>query len=264
MEILDGKGLRDQALAKIQKEHKGKAKTKHLAIFMVGNDPVCQKYVDLKQKLGERCGLLISVYSFDERDQEDDILECIKFINNDPEVDGVMIQIPISKKFDQTKLISALDPKKDVDGLRYCSELASDFVPPVVLAIEEALSEAKVDFKSSKIMVVGKGFLVGAPLARRLKEAGAEVVATNKLDANSLEKLKEAEVVISAVGKAGLIQPDMIKEDVVLIDAGTTESNGELKGDIDPGCYMKSSFYTPVPGGIGPLTISMLFQNLVK
>lgn len=264
MDYLDGKSLRDRALAKIQKEYKGKAKTKHLAIFMVGDDPVCQRYVTLKQKLGERCNLLVSVYSFDDRDREEDILECLHFIDRDSEVDGVMIQIPISKKFDRDKLISAISARKDVDGLRYCLGLDSDFVPPVVLAIEKALAETKANLEKSKIMVVGEGFLVGGPLIRRFAELGIVADSTHKLDASALKKLKEADIVISAVGKAGLIKPDMVKDDVVLIDAGTTESKGELKGDIDPACYAKSSFYTPVPGGIGPLTVAMLFQNLTK
>lgn len=268
MNILDGKSLRDKALAKIQKEYKGKAKTKHLAIFMVGDDPVCQRYVALKQKLGEQSGLMVSVYSFDDRDREEDILESIEFIDKDPEVNGVMIQIPISKKFDRDKLVSAISAKKDVDGLRYCLGLDSDFVPPVILAIEKALSEAKVDpsagGKKSKIMVVGEGFLVGGPLIRRFGELGVKVDSTHKLDTKALKKLKEADVAISAVGKAGLIKPEMVKDDVVLIDAGATESKGELLGDIDSECYAKSSFYTPVPGGIGPLTVAMLFLNLTR
>ncbi len=262
--IFDGKKKRDGILAKIQKDIKeGGRKAPHLVVLLIGDNPVCEKYVDLKKKIAQRTGLFFSVYKFDSKDEEVSVKECIEFLNQDDEVDGVMIQIPIDPKFDQKSLIEAISPQKDVDGLRYCLNLKTDFIPPVVLAVKESLDQSKCVLGDSSVVLIGHGFLVGAPLERFLKDKVKKLKVIKDAEKEK-EAILEADIVISAVGKAGLVSADSVKDGAVLIDAGTAEVSGTLVGDIAPEAYKKAFFYTPVPGGIGPVTVAMLIKNLVK
>jgi len=266
MEKFDGKEIRDEILKNLADKVAMSDRQPVMAVFLIGDDPVCRKYVELKEKLACKAGIQFCLYKFGEEDNEQEIIDCIKYLNNDKETDGIMIQIPVAKKFSRENLIQAIDPKKDIDGLRFCQGLDSDYLPPVVLAILEAINRSnKKITEKTKIMQVGKGFLVGAPLEKAIKkeypEANLKVLTK---DNNLNTELSGADIIISATGKSGIIKEDMAKEGVVLIDAGTAEENGELKGDIDPEVYKKSSYYTPVPGGIGPVTVAMLFRNLVE
>jgi methylenetetrahydrofolate dehydrogenase (NADP+)/methenyltetrahydrofolate cyclohydrolase len=263
----DGKKVRDEIIKGIADDLARTDRKPILAEFLIGHDPVSTKYAELKKKMAEKAGITFNIYKFEEKDSESDALECINYLNNDEEVDGIMIQIPVPEGFDRDKLISAISPTKDVDGLRYCLGVESDFRPPVVMAILEAIKYPGFSIQDSdkKIVVIGNGFLVGNPLARVLAENNikADVIDSTKM-LNSESLILNSDLIISATGKSGIIKPEMIKDDVILIDAGTAEENGELVGDIDPLCYKKAAFYTPVPGGIGPVTIAMLFQNLTR
>jgi len=286
--MFDGKAIRDEILKDLADKVVEMEEKPVMAVLLIGNDPICAKYVELKQKLAEKIGVQFNLYKFDEQNTEDEIFECIKFLNSDPETRGIMMQIPILEKFDRDKLIAAISKEKDIDGLRFCVGLESNFRPPVVLAVLEAImrSGKKIDDKT-KVVMLGRGFLVGAPLLKTFKENGIDPVVIgsegNKAEDVKIpagvhpaprcgtlmtekaeDDIKKADIVISAVGKAGMIKERMVKEGVILIDAGTAEQNGALVGDIDPEAYKKSLYYTPVPGGIGPVTVSMLFRNLLK
>lgn len=237
-----------------------------LAEFLIGTNPVNAKYAELKQKIAEKIGVNFCLYKFDEKDTQAEIIAAIEFLNTDPETSGIMIQIPIPKKFDRDELIGKISPAKDVDGLRFCANLDSDFKPPVVLSILEAIERSGRDVKTSKVALIGHGFLVGQPLERALREVKSEKRKAESIKVfESKDNLEifDCDIVISATGSPNLIKPEMVKEGVVLIDAGTAEENGELRGDIDPEAYAKASYYTPVPGGIGPVTVAMLLKNLV-
>ncbi|MFA7253766.1 MAG: bifunctional 5,10-methylenetetrahydrofolate dehydrogenase/5,10-methenyltetrahydrofolate cyclohydrolase [Patescibacteria group bacterium] len=288
--LFDGRKIRDEILGELSKEIKLRDRAPHLAVFLIGENPVCESYVELKKKQAEKIGVTFSLYRFDDDDSEEGIFECIDFLNKDEEVDGIMIQIPISEKFDRNKLIGKISPAKDIDGLRYCLGLDSNFKPPVVLAIMKALELSSTfqetattnqtpNFKieklqNKKIVLVGHGFLVGAPLARALEEIGVEpIVVLNEVNnlkenersfADAQDDIGGADIIVSATGQPNIIKEEMVKEGVVLVDAGTAEFNGQLVGDIEPEAYKKSSYYTPVPGGIGPVTVAMLFKNLIK
>jgi methylenetetrahydrofolate dehydrogenase (NADP+) / methenyltetrahydrofolate cyclohydrolase len=288
--IFDGKSIRDVILKRIADQNAISEKLPHLAVILATDNPICAKYVELKKQSALKVGITLSDYLFNKGETQQEIIDCIEHLNGDEEVDGIMIQVPVDGKYDRDELIKAISPKKDVDGLRYCLGLDSDFKPPVVEAILEALKkgvgldasmgkdEGLGSYKHSKqtsistpkpliITIIGQGFLVGKPLERALEGLNYELRIMNKGDLenhNSLFIIYDSDIVISAVGKANLIKPDMVKEGVVLIDAGTTEANGCLVGDIDPECYKKASYYTPVPGGIGPVTIAKLFQNLAR
>lgn len=275
--MFDGKKTRDEILKDLADKVAKMDRVPSLAVFLIGEDPVSAKYDEIKKKFGEKIGVEFCLYKFEEKDDQAEIEKAIEYLNDDPETDGIMIQIPLPKKFDRDALISKISPEKDVDGLRYCLGLKSKFQPPVVLSIFEAIRQSGAALDKSKIAVLGKGFLVGSPLLRALADAKIEpTVVLDCLDddhvgeqycvfdtENGKQKIAEADIIISATGNPGLIKPEMVKDGVVLIDAGTAEESGELRGDIDPECYAKASHYTPVPGGIGPVTVAMLYRNLV-
>jgi len=261
--FFNGNEIRDNILLGLRKKIFDDKKNVQLAVIIAGDNPVCEKYVALKEKIANKLGVFFCLYRFDKGDTTEDIVESIKFLNNDEEIDGIMVQIPVAPEFDRDELIRAISPKKDIDGLRYCLKLDSEFRPPVVLAILEALQRSQKNLQESKVLIVGRGFLVGDPLFRTLKEMGVEAIVADSATTNLKELALKSDVIISAVGKANIITPDMAKPRVVLIDAGTTEQSGTLIGDIDPLAFKDSDYYTPVPGGIGPVTIAMLFKNLI-
>jgi len=261
---LDGKKVRDSILKDLADKVAALERKPTLAVLLVGNDPVCAKYVELKQRIAVRLGVQFCLYKFEEDDNEDNVIQAIEFLNNDPEVDGIMIQIPMPEGYDRDKIIAAISPAKDVDGLRYCLGVESKFKPPVVLAVLEVIKESGTEVVKSKIALVGHGFLVGKPLEKTFQEYGIQIAVANSKTQDLSEITADADILISAVGEASVIRPENVKERAVLIDAGTTEASGTLKGDIDHKALEKASFYTPVPGGIGPVTVAMLFRNLIE
>jgi methylenetetrahydrofolate dehydrogenase (NADP+)/methenyltetrahydrofolate cyclohydrolase len=175
-----------------------------------------------------------------------------------------MIQIPVPHTFDRDALITAITPEKDIDGLRYCLGIQSRFIPPVILSILQAIDQANLNLHSSNIVIIGKGFLVGSPLQRYFKDNGITYTAADSKTVDLRSITSQADLVISAVGKANLITADMVRSGVTIIDAGTSEVNGQLKGDCEEQVYKKAAFYTPVPGSIGPLTVGILMKNVLR
>lgn len=263
MKSFDGKKLRDQILAELSAKIMVMPIKPKLAAILIGHDPISLNYVQLKEKIAGKIGVVFELVAYSDETDEEEILSKIDDLNLDPKVGGIMIQIPLPSGFDRDRLIKSILPAKDIDGLRYCLGAESKFVPPVVLAIGAAIDDWGGSLKEVEAVLVGKGFLVGGPLERYLKDK------INKLQVLSgkTEDLKQhtvkADLIISATGHPRLICSGMVKDEVVLIDAGTGESGGKLSGDIDFKTYEKASFYTPVPGGIGPVTIAMLMKNLV-
>ena len=264
MKSFDGKMIRDRILSEVKSEIDRRTRKPGLAVLCIGAHPVCSKYVGLKNKVADQLGVNFMSYYFDAKNTQEDITDLIEDLNQDKEVDGIMVQMPIPENFDKFEVVHAISPKKDVDGLRFCCAYKSNFKPPVVMAILTAIDESGQDLEDKEVVVVGRGFLVGWPLANCLEEAVPGLIVVDNKTKNLSEITKTADILISAVGKHDIIMPDMVKEGVVLIDAGTTEVSGEMRGDINPKAYEKASFYTPVPGGIGPVTIAMLFNNLIK
>ena len=264
MKMLDGKSIRDEILADLKNKIENLSRKPGLAVICVGDNPVCSRYISLKKKVADRIGVNFFDYAFDTSHSQEEITAKIEELNKYDKVDGIMIQMPIPDQFDKFEIVHSIAPEKDVDGLRFCCSFQSFFKPPVVLAILKAIEMSGRKLEKQEIVIVGRGFLVGWPLAQCMEEAvpGIVVADSNTKDLGSITKT--ADILISAVGKHDVIGPEMVKDGVVLIDAGTTEVSGELRGDISPECYEKSSFYTPVPGGIGPVTVAMLMKNLVK
>lgn len=264
MKYLDGKKLRNDILDELKAKISGMEIKPTLAAILVGDDPVSVHYVDLKKKISEKIGIKFSLIKFDSNISEDYLINKIDELNNDPEIDGIMVQIPLPSHIDKFEVVNALSPEKDVDGLRFCGGFKSCFTPPVVRAVLAAVELSGKKINESETLIIGRGFLVGWPLAQCLEEAVKGLIIADKDTKNLIEISRTADILISAAGTPGLIKPEMVKDSVVLIDAGTSEVGGKQVGDIDPKCYSKALFYTPVPGGIGPLTIAYLMKNLVK
>lgn len=264
MQMFDGRKFKNEILENLKIRVSDLERKPILSVIWIGEDFASARYVESKERAAEKIGVHFDLVKYPENVTEDEVERKIIELNNDPKVDGIMIQIPVPEHLTLADLILTIDPSKDVDGLRFCQGQVCNFRPPVTIAIMEAIKQSGVNYKEAKIAIIGKGFLVGSPLARMLESDKVDIRIADE-DTPYLETITlDADIIVSATGVADLIRPNMIKDGVVLIDAGTTEVGGEIRGDIDMNCYRKASFYTPVPGGIGPVTVAMLLSNLVK
>lgn len=278
----NGEKVRDKILNDLKIKIAALSTKPTLAVIWVGKDPLSGRYIRSKQRVAEKIGADFKLYQFSLLASEVDIINKIKELNEDKSITGILLQMPLPDKINRQKVIEAISAEKDVDGLRFCANLPpwlglrlgsarqvaendkSDFQPPAVLAILFALRESQIDLRKKSVAIIGQGFLIGLPLKKVLKKITNKLQTADENTENTKEITRNADVIISAVGLAEVIKPDMVKKNVVLIDAGTSEVNGILKGDIHPDTYKKSSFYTPVPGGIGPITVAMLYKNLIQ
>ncbi len=265
MNVLEGKPVAN----KIKEELKSQLSTLNyqlkLAIVLVGEDPASVIYTDRKKKFGEEIGVEVEIVKLDPNISEEELAVQIKRLNDDPTATGIIIQLPLPSSFHAGKFLDLVDPHKDVDGLNSTNQASNEpqFYPAGALAVMEILQFYDIDPAGKKIAVIGQSDLAGKPIAKLLKKVGArvEVADINTTDTNEITI--DSDIVISAVGKPGLIQGDHVREGVVLIDVGTTLVGDKLKGDIDQSAIDKSSAYTPVPGGVGPVTVACLFKNLL-
>ena len=256
--VIDGKKLAEE----IKQELKTKARGKdlRLAVVWVGEDPVSERYVEKKKKFGLDIGVEVVVYEYSSDILEEDLIEEITRLDSDENISGIIVQLPLPKEIDEQKILNLISPDKDVDALSEEARVLS----PTIGAIKEILDRNNVELSGKKAVVLGKGKLVGRPAAIWLTQEGAVVSVIDSKTSDPASILRQADIIISGVGRAGLITPSSIREGVVLIDAGTSEAAGQLKGDADPACANKCSLFTPVPGGVGPLTVVMLFKNLLS
>lgn len=264
MDYFDGKKVRDEILEVVKQQIDKMSKQPHLAVIWIGDDFASARYIEAKQRAAEKVGIHFDTIKYSENAEHQDIKQKIKELSDDPEIDGIMIQVPVPAKFELLDLLTVIKPEKDIDGLRFCSELTCTFRPPVTLSILEAIRQSKAVLASSVVTVIGKGYLVGSPMERILKGKVKELRTADASTPYLGTLTKDSDIIISATGQANLIKPEMIKKGVVLIDAGTTELGGKLTGDIDPKCHKLAKYYTPVPGGIGPVTVAMLMANVVS
>lgn len=234
--------------------------TPKLASIIVGKNPASKLYVSLKKRAAEKVGAELETKKFGHDATVNQLINLIEKLNKEKPIHGIMIQLPLPESFsksDRDRIIKAIDPKKDVDGLREDSL----YQHPTVKAIIEAIKMAELRIKNhelKRITVVGAQGFVGRKIAKLLREKGYQVAESNSETKDLEAKTKKADILIAATGVPGLIKKDMVRKGVVVIDVGAP------LGDIDKEVYQKASFVTPVPGGIGPVTIAYLLENLVK
>ena len=268
--ILDGKTISN----KIREEIKSKTKTflikPTLTVIQIGNDEASNIYINAKRKASESIGFNFIHIKFNAETLEQEIINKIIELNNDSYVNGILIQLPIPKKFNQYKLLNLINKDKDVDGLTDINmgmlfKNYNNLVPCTPNGIIKLLDEYKIDLKGKYAVVVGKSNLVGKPLAMLLLQKGSTVTICHSKTKDLGYFTKQADILISAVGKKNLITKDMVKDDAIVIDVGINRVDGKLYGDVDfEDIKDIASYITPVPGGVGPMTVAMLLSNVLK
>tara|TARA_B100002051_G_scaffold276817_1_gene329346 strand:- start:256 stop:1041 length:786 start_codon:yes stop_codon:yes gene_type:complete len=217
-----------------------------------------QKYLDMKKQKAASVGIHLNVIEMPSESSTDDFIDCISQVAK--ETDGIVVQLPLPPKVDRDEVLAAVPLEKDPDGFRYGEKGAC--LSPVIGAIDEISLRYGVEWAGKQVAIIGEGRLVGVPAIQYAKQRGSVVSIFNKENFDS-SQLAEADIIISGVGVPNLIDYDDVKSGVVIFDAGTSEDGGELVGDVSPAVVSKAALVTPVPGGIGPITVAYLLKNLV-
>lgn len=260
MRLLDGKSLAEFIKARQTRELEKQKRTKglrpHLAIVMTGNNLVSDAYVALKREYAAEIGAETSLHKCEQAQAA----QLIKKLGEDPVVTGIIVQLPLDDPAETDTVCKLIPPAKDVDGLNPSSKRDS----ATATAIDWLLAGYGIGLKDKKLVIAGKGRLVGAPLFKLWQEAGLDVTAMDDNDL-SMSAVAAADVIVTATGNPGLLTIDDIKDGAVVVDAGAASVNGKLTGDIDPGVYAseKNLTITPRKGGVGPMTIAVLFERLI-
>ena len=262
---LDGKALSEQILNNL-KEKLQKAKIeKYIAIIVVGDNFGSQVYSKMKQKRADEIGLKCKIFSYEETVSEDEVVNQIKLLASSSECAGIMIQHPMPKHIDEKKCFNLIPAEKDIDGLSSVSfgllgENAPKYVPATALGIVKLIEHYNINLVGEKVLVIGKSQIVGLPLSIMLLQKGATVTIAHSRTKNLADEIKNNKIIIVAIGKAEFIKAEWINNNHILIDAGYNAGN---VGDIERKAYEISSMYTPVPGGVGPMTIASLLEQSV-
>jgi methylenetetrahydrofolate dehydrogenase (NADP+)/methenyltetrahydrofolate cyclohydrolase len=275
MQILDGKALSKKIETQVTDEVKKLKEicgcTPGLAVVLVGQDPASAAYVNMKKKACDRVGFYSITHDMPENISQEAIEKTITMLNNDTNVDGILIQLPLPSHIDTTKLLELVDPAKDVDGFhpfnvgRLVTNL-DGFVPCTPLGVMELFKEYDIDLKGKNCVVVGASNIVGKPMAALLLNADATVEICHIFTDDLKKHTLNADIILVGVGVINLITEDMVKDDAIIIDIGVSRTKeGKLVGDVDfENVSKKSSYITPSPGGVGPMTIAMLLSNTLK
>lgn len=272
MKLIDGKKQANDIKEKLKKEIstlKEQGVIPGLAIILVGSDPASELYVKNKIRVCDEIGICTLLYRFTEENSEYEIIERIKDLNADDEIDGILIQSPLPTIFNEDKIISYVDPKKDVDGfgINNLGALLSNnelIIAATPLGILKMLEHENVSLEGKHAVVVGSSRIVGRPMAALLLNRGATVTICNNKTKNLKEITSRADILIVAIGQAKFITSDFIKEGAIVIDVGINRIDKSLYGDVDfASVSKKASLITPVPGGVGPMTIIMLLSNVI-
>ena len=281
MEILDGKkisnDIKQEIAVEVAKMKDRGEKVPHLAAVLVGNDGASLTYVGSKVRSCKKIGFESTLIQLPEDTSEEKLLEQVASLNANPDIDGYIVQLPLPKHINEQKVLLAVDPSKDVDGFhpenfgRMALDMVS-FIPATPFGIMELLRRYNVDTSGKHTVVIGRSHIVGRPISilmsQKGKAADATVTLTHSRTKNLKEFTKNADIIVSALGVPDFLKADMVKEGVVVIDVGITrvpdssEKGYYITGDVDfKEVAPKASYITPVPGGVGPMTIAMLLQN---
>lgn len=237
---------------------------------MVGNNPASEIYVRNKRKACAEVGIKEELYQFAENTSEEEILNCIIKLNNDESINGIMVQSPLPNHLDEDKIMNYIVPEKDVDGfgissLGYLASNEEKFISATPYGIIKLLEHENISLAGKNVVIVGRSKIVGRPLALAMLNRDATVTIAHSKTKNLKDITKEADILVVAIGKANFINEDYIKQDAIVIDVGINRVDGKVIGDVDfESCSKKASYITPVPGGVGPMTIAMLLTNVVE
>lgn len=267
--IIDGRKLALKRQEKLIQEVKKLKLTPKIVSILVGDDAPSVLYTKIKQKKAEEIGIDFEPihFVFPLPVWEAVCQEIIK-LNNNPEVNGIMVQLPLPQEFlqgkDEKELLQLIDPSKDVDGLNYACKTRS-YVPAAVKAVLSILKDEKIPVVGKNVVVVGSSDLVGRPVAEEMEKLGAHVKICDSKTSNLQGETLEAQILVSATGVPNLINGDMVSDGVVIIDVGAEKVDGKIVGDVDfESVYPKALRITPVPGGVGPMTVVSLMENVLE
>lgn len=275
--ILDGKALslkiRNELKEKVQTEYLDKNKAiPELAVILVGNDMASKVYVAGKVKACFEVGIKVNVINLDEKIKQSVLNHTIRTLNKNKDIGGILLQLPLPEHLNSSEALNLIDPNKDVDGLtntnlgKLIVGDPSGRVPCTPLGIYTLLNEYGITIAGKNAVIIGRSILVGKPMSLLLTKNNATVTLCHSYTKNTEKITKKADIIICAVGKKNFLKESMVKQDAVVVDVGINRNKaGKLCGDVDfAKVSRKASYITPVPGGVGPLTIAMLLQNLLK
>jgi len=265
--MMDGKALAERVRAEVAEEVRAFGEI-GLATVLVGGGAASQVYIRLKQEAAAKAGIAAKDVRLPETTSEAELLEVVAGLNADDAVDALLVQLPVPKGIDEAKVIRALDPDKDVDGLHplNAGELMlarPRILPATARGVMEILAEYRIELDGARAVVVGRSEIVGKPVAQLLEQANATVTICHSHTRDLARVTLDAEVLVVAAGRAAMISPDMVAAGAAVIDVGINRTDAGLVGDVDPGVANVAAYLTPVPGGVGPMTIACLLQNAV-
>ncbi|MBP9477475.1 MAG: bifunctional methylenetetrahydrofolate dehydrogenase/methenyltetrahydrofolate cyclohydrolase FolD [Sebaldella sp.] len=275
MIIIDGKLTSNKIREQIKEKHEKLlleiGRKAGLAVILVGENAASKIYVKNKAKACEKVGFHSEIHILDENINEIKLLDLIKKLNNDEKIDGILVQLPLPKHINELKVINAVSPAKDVDAFhplnvgKYVIGDESGFLPCTPYGIIQLLDEYNIDVEGKDTVVVGRSNIVGKPISLLMTQKNATVQICHTKTKKMFEKIEKADIIISAVGIPNLIKAEHVKEGAVVIDVGISRVDGKVCGDIEfEGVSKKASYITPVPGGVGPMTITSLLGNTLK
>ena len=266
--ILDGKTLALQIRQQLKQKISSLQSAPCLAVIIVGNNPASEIYVKSKEKACIDVGITPKTYALDENTSQADLLNLINKLNNSKEINGILVQLPLPKHLDTTTILQSITPSKDVDGFHplnsgYLTQNTNQgYIPCTPKGIIRLIKETNLDLTGLNAVVIGRSQIVGLPIAQLLIQQNCTVTITHSKTKNLPEICKNADVLVSAIGKPEFVTKDYIKPNAIIIDVGINRTENGLKGDV---CYQDglelAQHITPVPGGVGPMTIAMLLEN---
>lgn len=270
-QIMDGKALSEKIYERIKTEVAKLEKKPTLAVIITSDNEAGKIYVRNKKRACENTGINSITVEFDETVSDEEFLSKIDELNKNPEVDAIMVQLPIPRHLDTEKILNSISPEKDADGLHYINagKLFTGQIPNSVACtpkgIIRILDEYGINVEGKHAVVIGRSNLVGKPIAQLLMQKNATVSHIHSKSKNIEFFTKNADIIVVATGKPKMLKGDMVKEGVVIIDVGISRVDGKLSGDVDfDSVAPKASFITPVPKGVGPMTVAMLIQNTLE
>jgi methylenetetrahydrofolate dehydrogenase (NADP+)/methenyltetrahydrofolate cyclohydrolase len=271
--IIDGKsisaGIREELKKRVE-TLKQKGVVPGLAVILVGDDPASAVYVRNKERACEETGIYSAVHRLGAQTSEEELISLIQSLNKDSSIHGILVQLPVPGHINERTVLRAVDPDKDVDGLHVVTAgrlFAGEkgFVPCTPKGIIRLLKTTGVDISGKRAVVVGRSNLVGKPVSMLLLSENATVTICHSRTADLAGVCSEADILVAAVGRPEMIKGEYIKQGAIVIDVGTTKVDGKLKGDVEfEEAAKKAAFITPVPGGVGPMTVTMLLENTIE
>jgi methylenetetrahydrofolate dehydrogenase (NADP+) / methenyltetrahydrofolate cyclohydrolase len=263
---IDGKALAAKVRAQVGEDVRAFGQPVCLATILVGDDPASHVYVGSKHKASHEAGIDSRDHRFPAETDEGTVLDLISELNADDQVDGILVQLPLPDHMDEPVVLRSVNPAKDVDGFHPLNAgrlfIGEPFlVPATPSGVMEMLDEHEIELKGAEAVVIGRSEIVGKPMAAMLLARHATVTICHSRTVDLAAHARRADVLVAAVGRPGLVTPDMVKPGATVIDIGVNRTEAGLVGDVDPAVFEVAGLMTPVPGGVGPMTIAMLLRN---